>query len=71
MVLDVIDCGTGIPPDVLGKMFRPFATTKAGGSGLGLATTRKIVQAHGGTIDVQTEVGRGTKFTIRLPALHE
>jgi signal transduction histidine kinase len=68
VALDVIDTGHGIPPEVLPKLFRPFQTTKANGNGLGLATTRKIVAAHGGTIDVQSEPGRGTKFTIRLPA---
>jgi signal transduction histidine kinase len=66
--LDVIDTGHGMPPDVLAKLFRPFHTTKQNGNGLGLPTTRKIVLAHGGTIDVQSEPGRGTKFTIRLPA---
>jgi two-component system sensor histidine kinase HydH len=66
--LDVIDTGHGMPPDVLAKLFRPFHTTKANGNGLGLPTVRKIVAAHGGTIDVQSEPGRGTKFTIRLPA---
>jgi two-component system sensor histidine kinase HydH len=65
--LDVIDTGKGIEPDDLKKIFRPFHTTKPGGTGLGLATTRKIVRAHGGEIDVQSEPGRGTKFTIRLP----
>jgi signal transduction histidine kinase len=66
--LDVIDTGCGIPAEQLSKLFRPFHTTKANGHGLGLATTRKIVAAHGGTIGVQSEPGRGTKFTIRLPA---
>ncbi|MBA4188889.1 MAG: two-component sensor histidine kinase [Planctomycetaceae bacterium] len=66
--LDVIDTGQGIPAEQLPKVFRPFHTTKANGHGLGLATTRKIVLAHRGTIDVQSEPGRGTKFTIRLPA---
>jgi two-component system sensor histidine kinase HydH len=66
--LDVIDTGHGMTPDVLAKLFRPFHTTKQQGNGLGLPTTRKIVVAHGGTIDVQSEPGRGTKFTIRLPA---
>jgi len=65
--LDVIDTGCGIPPEQISKLFRPFHTTKANGHGLGLATTRKIVLAHRGTIDVQSEPGRGTKFTIRLP----
>ena len=66
--LDVIDTGVGIAPGALAKLFRPFHTTKPDGNGLGLATTRKIVAAHGGTIDVQSEPGRGTKFTIALPA---
>ncbi|HUR54713.1 MAG TPA: ATP-binding protein [Gemmataceae bacterium] len=68
LCLDVIDTGHGMAADVLAKLFRPFHTTKANGNGLGLPTVRKIVAAHGGTIDVQSEPGRGTKFTIRLPA---
>ena len=65
--LDVIDTGCGISEEMAPKLFRPFHTTKSGGTGLGLATTRKIVHAHGGTIDMQSELGRGTKFSIRLP----
>lgn len=65
--LDVIDTGIGIPPEVQKKLFRPFLTTKEKGNGLGLATARKIVVAHGGTMTVQSEPGRGTKFTIQLP----
>jgi signal transduction histidine kinase len=67
--LSLIDTGAGIAPDVLPKIFRPFFSTKAkaGGSGLGLPTTKKIIEAHGGVIEVQSEVGKGTKFTIRLP----
>jgi signal transduction histidine kinase len=68
--LDVIDSGCGIEPDQQEKVFRPFHTTKANGSGLGLATTRKIINAHGGTISLVSEVGRGTKFTIKLPITH-
>jgi two-component system sensor histidine kinase HydH len=67
--LDVIDTGHGMPAEVLPKLFRPFHTTKANGSGLGLPTVRKIVAAHGGSIDVQSEPGHGSKFTIRLPAV--
>jgi two-component system sensor histidine kinase HydH len=66
--LDVIDTGCGMPADVAANVFRPFVTTKPEGTGLGLATAKKIVAAHGGTISVQSEVGRGTKFTVRLPA---
>ncbi len=65
--LEVIDTGVGIEPEAMAKLFRPFHTTKPDGSGLGLATTRKIVVAHGGTIEVQSTPGRGTKFTIALP----
>jgi signal transduction histidine kinase len=69
--LSVIDNGKGIPPDVLARIFEPFFSTKQGGTGLGLPTTRRIIQAHGGTLTPESEVGRGTRFTIRLPALPE
>jgi two-component system, NtrC family, sensor histidine kinase HydH len=67
--LSLIDTGQGMNPEVQSNVFRPFFSTKPGGSGLGLPTVRRIMQAHGGQIDVQSEVGRGTKFAIRLPAL--
>ncbi|HEY1748741.1 MAG TPA: ATP-binding protein, partial [Xanthobacteraceae bacterium] len=51
----------------LSHIFETFYSTKRGGSGLGLPTTRKIIEAHGGQILVQSEVGRGTRFTIALP----
>jgi signal transduction histidine kinase len=66
--LSLIDTGKGMTPEVLARVFRPFFSTKAGGTGLGMPTARKIIEAHGGTIDVQSEVGRGTKYTIWLPA---
>lgn len=66
-VLEVIDTGIGIEADNLARLFKPFFTTKPEGNGLGLATARKIIAAHGGTIDVQSEPGRGTKVSIRLP----
>ena len=69
VVLDVIDTGGGIPPETMARLFKPFHTTKPDGNGLGLATARRIVLAHGGTIEAQSEVGRGTKFTIRLPGV--
>jgi signal transduction histidine kinase len=68
VVLSLIDTGKGMSPEVLARLFRPFFSTRQGGTGLGLATARKIIQAHGGTIDVQSEVDRGTKFTLRLPS---
>jgi signal transduction histidine kinase len=66
-VLEVIDNGPGMSPESVRRVFRPFYTTKREGSGLGLPTTRKIVEAHGGTIDVESEPGKGTRFVIRLP----
>jgi signal transduction histidine kinase len=66
--LSLIDTGVGISPEALPRVFQPFFSTKQAGTGLGLPITRRIVEAHGGTIGVQSEPGRGTKFTIRLPA---
>jgi signal transduction histidine kinase len=68
VVLELIDTGPGMDADTLAQVFRAFYTTKQGGSGLGLPTARKIVEAHGGTIDIESAPGRGTKVTIWLPA---
>ena len=68
VILNLIDTGKGISADHLAKIFRPFFSTKPGGTGLGLPTTRKIIAAHGGAIRVQSDVGRGTQFSIHLPA---
>jgi signal transduction histidine kinase len=68
VTFSLIDTGKGMPPEVRDKVFRPFFSTRPGGTGLGLPTTRKIVEAHGGRIEVQSEVGTGTKFTLHLPA---
>jgi len=68
VVLELIDTGPGMDEETLSKAFRAFYTTKQGGSGLGLPTARKIVEAHGGTIDIESAPGRGTKVTIWLPA---
>jgi len=67
--LEVRDDGVGMPPDVLANMFEPFFTTKEHGRGLGLglAISRNIVDRHGGRIEVASEPGRGTTFTITLP----
>jgi two-component system NtrC family sensor kinase len=66
----VRDDGMGIPPDILPRMFEPFLTTKETGRGvgLGLAISRSILERHDGTIEVQSELGHGTTFTITLPS---
>jgi len=67
--LGVTDTGPGIPPDKLAKIFDPFFTTKEKGTGLGLSVVYGIIERHGGTISATSEVGHGTTFVIRLPAL--
>ncbi|QDT08637.1 two-component system sensor histidine kinase NtrB [Planctomycetes bacterium K23_9] len=67
VALDLIDTGRGVDDNTVLHMFEPFYSTKDGGSGLGLPTARKIIEAHGGRIGVQSEVGRGTKFTLEFP----
>ena len=63
----LIDTGCGMDDRTASQMFDAFFSTKPGGSGLGLPTTSKIIEAHGGQISVESEVGHGTKFTIVLP----
>lgn len=64
---EVEDDGPGIPEEVRKRLFQPFVTTRTDGTGLGLATCLKNVQYHGGSIEVQSEVGHGTKFVVTLP----
>ena len=65
------DNGRGIPGDAIPKIFLPFFTTKTHGTGLGLSLVQKIVLAHNGRVEVQSQEGKGTTFTIRLPLLTE
>jgi signal transduction histidine kinase len=69
--ISVHDTGPGIAPKVLKNLFVPFFTTKDQGTGLGLAISQRLVQNAGGIIDVQTQLGGGTKFSILLPAADE
>lgn len=61
------DTGPGIDVETLGRIFEPFFSTKPDGTGLGLAITRKIIESHGGTLQVESEADRGTTVTVRLP----
>ena len=67
VTITVSDNGEGIAPEYLGKLFDPFFTTKAGGTGLGLAIVYRIIEDHGGTINVESVTGEGTSFIISLP----
>lgn len=67
VAMDVIDTGEGMEANVLMNMFKEFYTSKDGGTGLGLPTARKIIEAHGGRISVQSDVGVGTCFTVEFP----
>ncbi len=67
VTLTISDNGSGIPADDLGKVFRPLFTTKAQGTGLGLALCRRIVQAHGGSIRITSTPDQGTQVTLNLP----
>src|ERR1019366_7364467 len=71
LVLEVADTGTGIPPEVLERIWTAFFTTKGAGkgTGLGLSTVRGIVDSHLGFVELQTEVGRGSTFRVFLPAV--
>ena len=66
VVMEVADNGPGIPPDVLENIFVPFYTTKKQGSGIGLSLSRQIVRLHKGTLTVNTGVGKGTGFVVRV-----
>lgn len=67
IVIEISDTGSGIPPERLEHIFDAYYSSRPQGSGLGLPTARKIVKAHNGSITVNSEIGKGTSFTIRLP----
>jgi len=67
LIVQVTDTGQGMAPEVLEQVFRPYFSTKKGGTGLGLPTTRRIVQEHGGTLTVTSEESKGTQFSMTLP----
>jgi signal transduction histidine kinase len=64
--ISVTDTGTGISPEVVSRIFEPFFTTRASGTGLGLALVKRIVESHGGVVEVESQPDRGATFTIRL-----
>jgi PAS domain S-box-containing protein len=70
-VVEIQDNGCGIPSEILSKLFEPYFTSKRNGMGLGLASTLNIVQAHGGTIDVESEVNVGSKFIVSFPKIKD
>jgi signal transduction histidine kinase len=67
VLLVVRDTGSGIPPNVLENVFNPFFTTKPDGTGLGLAICQQIAGDHGGRINIESQVGNGTVFSISFP----
>ena len=68
-LIEVIDTGTGIPAEAAARIFDAYYSTKKGGTGLGLAMTRRIIEEHGGCVTVTSEPGKGSDFTIRLPKM--
>jgi signal transduction histidine kinase len=67
VAVSVEDTGCGIPKENLNKLFHPFFTTKITGTGLGLSICHKIIASHGGNLDVDSELGKGSTFTFYLP----
>ena len=67
VTVSITDTGVGIPEENLGKLFEPLFTTRARGMGLGLAVIKALVEGHGGRIEVESEVGKGSTFKVRLP----
>lgn len=68
VVIRVTDTGAGIPPELQPRVFEPYFTTKKTGTGLGLPTARRVAAEHGGSLELRSEVGKGTQFALRLAA---
>jgi two-component system sensor histidine kinase AtoS len=71
VIIDIIDTGSGMPPEIQKRLFDPFFTTKEEGTGLGLPIAARIVEKHHGAIEYQTAPGQGTTFSIILPRISE
>ena len=69
--MSIRDTGEGIPPEHLARIFDPFFTTKSHGTGLGLSVAHGIIQEHGGVIDVESELAKGTTFYLVFPLLNK
>jgi signal transduction histidine kinase len=67
MIVSVQDSGPGIAESVMPYLFKPFFTTKAKGSGLGLASSKKIIESHGGVVSVESQLGLGSRFFFSIP----
>jgi two-component system, NtrC family, sensor histidine kinase HydH len=68
VLIRITDTGAGIPVDMQPRVFDPYFSTKKSGTGLGLPTARRVAAEHGGSLTLESEVGKGTQFTLRLPA---
>jgi signal transduction histidine kinase len=68
ITIEVKDTGNGIPPEIMGMIFKPFFTRKSKGMGMGLPVAKRLVEAHGGTVSVKSEVGKGTAVAVWLPS---
>ena len=67
-VISVQDTGVGIPEAIKNQIFTPLFTTKPRGQGFGLAVCKRVIEAHGGSINFESTAGKGAKFTIQFPA---
>jgi two-component system sensor histidine kinase HydH len=68
VTVQVIDSGVGMSPDVVARIFQPYFTTKKAGTGLGLPMVRRVAELHGGRVEVDSELGKGTQFTLVFPS---